>query len=65
MFSKNFNSEFSYIEVWFLDEDSKPLQMESKKMMFNSIERRDWIFVKGCGFLSFAKIWAKKLWKYK
>ena len=41
MFSKNFNSEFSYIEVWFLDEDSKPLQMESKKMMFNSIERRD------------------------
>ena len=27
---KTFNSEFSYIEVWFTDQNSKPLQIEDK-----------------------------------
>ena len=30
IFLKTFNSEFSYIEVWFTDQNSKPLQMEDK-----------------------------------
>ena len=30
VFSKNFNSEFSYIEVWFTDRNSKPLETEDK-----------------------------------
>ena len=25
-----FNSEFSYIEVWFIDQNSKPLDIEDK-----------------------------------
>ena len=27
---KAFNSEFSYIEVWFTDQTSKPLELEDK-----------------------------------
>ena len=27
---KTFNSEFSYIEVWFTDQSSKPLEIEAK-----------------------------------
>ena len=30
MFLKNFDSQFSYIEVWFTDQNSKPLGMEHK-----------------------------------
>ena len=30
IFSKTFNSEFSYTEVWFTDHNSKPLQKEDK-----------------------------------
>ena len=30
IFLKTFNSEFSYIEVWFTDQNSKPLQIEDK-----------------------------------
>ena len=30
IFSKTFNSEFSYIEVWFTDQISKPLKIEDK-----------------------------------
>ena len=30
MFLKTFNSEFSYIEVWFTDQNSKPLEIENK-----------------------------------
>ena len=30
MFLKIFDSEFSYIEVWFTDENSKPQGMEGK-----------------------------------
>ena len=29
-FLKTFNSEFSYIEVWFTDQYSKPLDIEDK-----------------------------------
>ena len=30
IFLKTFNSEFSYIEVWFMDQNSKPLEIEDK-----------------------------------
>ena len=30
IFSKTVNSEFSYIEVWFTDRGSKPLEIEDK-----------------------------------
>ena len=30
LFSKTFNSEFLYIEVWFTDQNSKPLELEDK-----------------------------------
>ena len=30
MFLKTFNSEFSYIEVWFADQNSKLLEIEEK-----------------------------------
>ena len=30
MFLKIFDSEFSYIEVWFTDKNSKPQEMEAK-----------------------------------
>ena len=31
MFSKTLKSEFSYIEVWFIDQNSKPLDIEDKR----------------------------------
>ena len=30
IFLKSFNLEFSYIEVWFTDQNSKPLEIEDK-----------------------------------
>ena len=30
IFLNTFNSEFSYIEVWFTDQDPKPLEIEDK-----------------------------------
>ena len=30
IFLKTFNLEFSYIEVWFTDQNSKPLEIENK-----------------------------------
>ena len=30
IFLKTFNSEFSYIQVWFTDQNSKPLEIEDK-----------------------------------
>ena len=30
IFLKTFNSELSYIEVWFTDQSSKPLEIEDK-----------------------------------
>ena len=32
IFSKTFNSEFSFNEVWFTDQYSKPLEIEDKKI---------------------------------
>ena len=67
IFLKTFNSEFQNIEVWFTDQNSKPLEIEDKinltlvvKKIFiikirYSIEPSDRIYVKGYGFLSFAK----------
>ena len=34
IFLKTFDSRFSYIEVWFIDQDSKPLEIEDKKISF-------------------------------
>ena len=73
IFLKTFNSEFSYIEVWFTGQNSIPLEIERKinvilvinqstkykimslAMQRYSVQPRDQIFVKGHGFLSFAK----------
>ena len=30
LYFKNFDSEFSYIEVWFTDQNSNPLEIEDK-----------------------------------
>ena len=30
IFFKTFNSELSYIEVWFIDQNSRPLEIEDK-----------------------------------
>ena len=30
IFLKAFDSEFSYVEVWFMDQNSKPLEIEDK-----------------------------------
>ena len=77
---KTFDSELPYTEVWFTDENSKPLEIANKinitllinsnikykKTMRYSVQTRDLAFVKGYGFLPFAKnIWAKilvKIW---
>ena len=29
LFLKTFNSEFSYIKIWFTDQNSKPLEIEN------------------------------------
>ena len=34
IFLKTFNSEFLYIEVWFTDQNSKPLEIEDKINIF-------------------------------
>ena len=45
IFLKTFNSEFSYIEVWFIDQNSKPLEIEDKinipLVMKYSVHSRD------------------------
>ena len=67
IFLKTFNSEFQDIKVWFTDQNSEPLEIEDRinltlvikyyfiiKMRY-SIEPKNRIYVKGYGFLSFAK----------
>ena len=67
IFLKTFNSEYNEIEVWFSDQNGKPLEIEDRinltmvikwrkriRMRY-SIKQRDRIYVKGYGFLSFAK----------
>ena len=68
---KTFNSEYNDINVWFTDQNSRPLEIEDRKnqskygnwmiiiKMRYSIEPRDRICVKGYGFLSFAKSMGK------
>ena len=68
VFLKTFNSEFQEIKIWFTDQTSKPLKVEDKinvtliikkcglsiKMRY-LIEPRERRYVKGYGFLSFAR----------
>ena len=66
IFLKTFDSDFPYIEVWFTDQNSQPLEIEDRinlmlmiklkiiKMRY-SMEPRDRVYVKGYGFLLFAK----------
>ena len=35
IFLKTFNSEFSYIEVWFTDQNSKPLEINNRILLTN------------------------------
>ena len=71
MFLKIFDSEFSYIEEWFSDKNSKPLKIEDKiniTLVINesiiyikndTLSTSTKTFVKGYGFLYFAKNLAK------
>ena len=59
IFLRTLDTEFSYTEVWFTDQNSKPLEIEDKI----NIQPRDRIFVKDYGFLSFAKNMGKNIVK--
>ena len=70
VFLKTFNSEFREIKVWLTDQKSRPLEVEDKinvtliiklyiKMRY-SIEPRKRIYVKGYGFMSFARNFSDK-----
>ena len=61
-----FNSELLYMQVWFTDQNSQPVEIEYRInltlvsnwytiKMHHSVEPRDWIYVKSYGFLYFAK----------
>ena len=57
MFSETFNSKFSYNEVWFTDQNSKPLEMTSNFMEKQTLKVMD--------FYSLRKIWTKIFGKLK
>ena len=72
VFLKTFNSEFQEVKIWFTDQTSKPLELEDKinitliikqlnniKMRY-SIEPRERRYVKGYGFMSFARNFSGK-----
>ena len=73
IFSKGFKSDISSIEVWFTDQNIKPLDIDDKiniTLVINwcvtckiryQIDPRELIFGKGCGFLSFAKYMGKNI----
>ena len=77
IFLKSFNSEISSNEVWFTDQNFKPLDIgdktnitlvinqsvKYKKIMRYSVQPSDRIFVQGYGFLSFAKNKGKNIGK--
>ena len=78
IFLKAFSSEFSYIKVWFADENSKLLEVEDKinttlvigwlkcnilTMTCYSVESRDQLFVKSYGFLPFENKMSKNIGK--
>ena len=70
IFLRTFNSETSYIEVWFTDQNPKPLQIEDKtnitfcyslnckilKMTFYSVKPKGHISLKGYEFFLFLRI---------
>ena len=73
-----FNSEFSYVKVWFTDQNCKSLFIENNinltlvinwcviyKMRYpiGSIGPKNWILVKSYGFLSFTKYMGKNIGK--
>ena len=68
-FLKTFNSEFPCIEVWFTDQNSKPLEKKNKIDTSSLATRRysiqpgDWKFVKVYRFLSFGKNVSKTIGK--
>ena len=71
IFLKTFNSQYDEIKVWFTDENSQPLEIEDwinltfvikwrlKSEIFNRTMK---IYLKGYGFLSFAKNKGKNLY---
>ena len=77
IFLKTFLSEFSYIELWFTDQNANPLETEDKintTLVINwstkwlliprySVHPRDRIFIKDYGFLSFAMNMGKNVGK--
>ena len=72
IFLKKFDSELSFSEVWFTDQNSKPLEIQDKiniilvknlKMTRYSVRLKDRIFVKGYRFLPFIKNMAKNIAK--
>ena len=68
IFLKTFNSEFSYIEVWFTDQNCKPLEIQDKiniTLVINlSVKcKNKKIFVKSYVILSFSKKMGKNIGK--
>ena len=77
LFLKPFDSDFSYIEAWFADQNSKPLGIEDKinitlvtkqNVKYNqiirySVQLRDKILTKIYGFFFFAKDMGKNIGK--
>ena len=56
MFLETFDSEFSYIDVWFTDQNFNPLEIEDEiNVKRYSVQYRDRIFVKSYSCLPFAK----------
>ena len=62
IFLKTFDSEFSYIELWFTVQNSKPLDIVDE-INITLIKPTDQLFVNGYRFLSFAKNMVKKIGK--
>ena len=62
IFLKTFDSEFSYIGLWFTVQNSKPLDIVDN-INITLIKPTDQIFVNGYRFLSFAKNMVKKIGK--
>ena len=71
---KTANAEFSFIEIWFTDQNKRPLEIEDNVNITliigtgwykneNSLEPKDRKYVQGCGFLSFATIFGDKYGK--
>ena len=65
VFLKTFNSEFQEVKVWFTDQTSKPLELEDKINITLIIKQyKNTLFVKGYGFMSFARNLSDKYSEY-